>query len=469
MRKEESDSTSSDEEFRAAWGESTEGTEEKPIDIRKDGTILKITLKKGYGHDRPQEFSQVIASFGDISEKEWILDEEPTIPEWVDETLKSMRAGEVALVKLVDQNKEIRINLSTFQLPRTLEEQDSQQKKLEYIRMLRDRGNYWYQEKDYARARRRYHNAGLLADVADFYQEATIALLNLSAIALAEKDYIECRDLCCRVLARDSKNIKAFYRRAVALSAVALYDEAYADVKLALKSTHNKQQQEQFKKLCKSILEKRKAAKAKQKNSFGGFLNKTHKANATLNIWDNNISMIPKKIEHRPGSRVFLDICFDLSINHLQRIVIELFEDTAPLTTRKFKSLCGIYQNNQPFSYRGTTFHRVIHKFMIQGGKIHNYFDSHDSHEPFFDSHTTPGLLSMSSDADSQFFILTKPAPHLDGKHRVFGRVHDSTSMAIVHGIEQLEVDNKYRPLTEPHILNCGLLPSSSCFVQKSN
>ena len=112
-------------------------------------------------------------------------------------------------------------------------------------------------------------------------------------------------------------------------------------------------------------------------------------------------------------------------------IDIELDEQAAPLTCENFKKLV-----NQGF-YNGLTFHRVIPGFMIQGGCplgngtggpgycIKGEFKSNGFNN---DLRHTRGVLSMArtmipDSAGSQFFIMHKDAPHLDGEYAAFGTV----------------------------------------------
>lgn len=112
-------------------------------------------------------------------------------------------------------------------------------------------------------------------------------------------------------------------------------------------------------------------------------------------------------------------------------IQIELYAETAPNTVRNFVSLVS-----KGF-YNGTTFHRVIPVFMIQGGDpegngmggpgytIAGEFAMNGFHN---DLKHTRGVLSMAramdpNSAGSQFFIMVEDAPHLDNQYAAFGRV----------------------------------------------
>ena len=112
-------------------------------------------------------------------------------------------------------------------------------------------------------------------------------------------------------------------------------------------------------------------------------------------------------------------------------IQIELYAETAPNTVRNFVSLVS-----KGF-YNGTTFHRVIPGFMIQGGDpegngmggpgytIEGEFAMNGFHN---DLKHTRGVLSMAramdpNSAGSQFFIMVEDAPHLDNQYAAFGRV----------------------------------------------
>ena len=112
-------------------------------------------------------------------------------------------------------------------------------------------------------------------------------------------------------------------------------------------------------------------------------------------------------------------------------IKVELYPDQAPNTVTNFIALA-----NRGY-YNGLTFHRVISGFMIQGGGYTKDFkEKHcDSIKGEFKSNGvnnelkhTEGVLSMArtmikDSASSQFFIMHKPAPHLDGEYAAFGKI----------------------------------------------
>ena len=116
-------------------------------------------------------------------------------------------------------------------------------------------------------------------------------------------------------------------------------------------------------------------------------------------------------------------------------IDIELNEEAAPITCENFKKLVG-----QGF-YNGLTFHRVIPNFMIQGGC------------PLGNGTGGPGwnikgeFAAMNpNSAGSQFFIMHKDAPHLDGQYAAFGKV--VAGMDVVDKIASVPTDWNDKPKT---------------------
>lgn len=137
-----------------------------------------------------------------------------------------------------------------------------------------------------------------------------------------------------------------------------------------------------------------------------------------------------------------------------KKIVAELYPHIAPNTVKNFVTLV-----NQGF-YNGVGFHRVIEGFMIQGGCPNgngmggpgysikgefrgNGFTINLKHEA--------GVLSMArtmapNSAGSQFFIMHKNSPHLDGQYAAFGRVIEG--MDVVNEIATTSTDRADKPKT---------------------
>merc|ERR1711924_250769 len=112
-----------------------------------------------------------------------------------------------------------------------------------------------------------------------------------------------------------------------------------------------------------------------------------------------------------------------------------------PKTSKNFQALCtgemGTGASGKELTFKGSAFHRIIPRFMCQGGDFtrgngtggesiygEKFADEWDSG---FITHKKPYLLSMANAGPntngSQFFITLAPATHLDGKHVVFGQV----------------------------------------------
>lgn len=110
-------------------------------------------------------------------------------------------------------------------------------------------------------------------------------------------------------------------------------------------------------------------------------------------------------------------------------------------------------------AYTSSPFHRSIPQFMIQTGspadqgpKVSTSIYGEDFEDEIRPAlrHNARGIVSMANKGPatngSQFFILFAPAPHLDGKNTVFGRVIGNEGMATLSKLEGLEVDKKGRP-----------------------
>lgn len=142
-----------------------------------------------------------------------------------------------------------------------------------------------------------------------------------------------------------------------------------------------------------------------------------------------------------------------LYIKDMGEITLELDYENAPNTARNFVELAS------KGYYNGLTFHRVIRGFMIQGGCPrgngtggpgysikgefrHNGIDNKIKH--------VRGVISMArsylpDSAGSQFFIMHKDAPHLDGEYAAFGKVVDG--IQVVDKIAGVKTTPSDRPI----------------------
>ncbi len=142
----------------------------------------------------------------------------------------------------------------------------------------------------------------------------------------------------------------------------------------------------------------------------------------------------------------------NMKIKDLGDIKIELYKDVAPKTVENFLKLV-----NDKF-YDGLTFHRVIKGFMIQGGcpdgtgmggpgwNIEGEFSSNGIPN---DLKHTRGVISMArsqhpDSAGSQFFIMHKDSPHLDGLYAAFGKVTEG--IEIVDQIADVKTNFSDKP-----------------------
>ncbi|KAJ4983720.1 peptidyl-prolyl cis-trans isomerase-like 3 [Stagonosporopsis vannaccii] len=133
---------------------------------------------------------------------------------------------------------------------------------------------------------------------------------------------------------------------------------------------------------------------------------------------------------------------------------LELFCEATPKTAENFLALCA------SAFYHGSPFHRLIPNFMVQGGAPASDPKAKSSTSIFNDGglfedefspalrHNARGILSMANKGPnmngSQFFITFGPAPHLDGKNTVFGKLLEGHE--VLDEIEKVPVDKKSRP-----------------------
>ena len=145
-----------------------------------------------------------------------------------------------------------------------------------------------------------------------------------------------------------------------------------------------------------------------------------------------------------------------------KKIKLELYPEVAPITCANFEKLV-----KEGF-YNGLIFHRVISGFMIQGGDPEgtgmggakeNIKGEFAQNGIMNDLKHTRGVISMArsmnpDSASSQFFIMHKDAPHLDGSYAAFGRVESGIEIvdALCEAAEPTDGNGTIAPADQPVI-----------------
>ncbi|XP_061457069.1 peptidyl-prolyl cis-trans isomerase H isoform X2 [Rhineura floridana] len=132
-------------------------------------------------------------------------------------------------------------------------------------------------------------------------------------------------------------------------------------------------------------------------------------------------------------------VFFDVTIGgqEVGRMKVELFADVVPKTAENFRQFCTgeFRKDGVPIGYKGSTFHRVIKDFMIQGGDFVN-------------------ANSGPSTNGCQFFITCSKCDWLDGKHVVFGKIIDG--LLVMRKIENVPTGPNNKPKLPVVIAQCG-------------
>jgi len=181
--------------------------------------------------------------------------------------------------------------------------------------------------------------------------------------------------------------------------------------------------------------------------------------------------------------KVTQKVYFDVSQGDrdLGRIEIGLFGEIVPKTVKNFFELSTCHKKSDYIAvrgklcgYKGSSFHRIIKNFMIQGGDFtrgdgtggKSIYGAKFPDENFKLEHNGAGWVSMANAGPdtngSQFFICTVVTSWLDGKHVVFGKV--LSGMSVVKKMEAVAVNGASKPLEPVIIKQSGSLPVQTPF-----
>ena len=278
--------------------------------------------------------------------------------------------------------------------------------------------------------------------------------LNASQCALNAKEWPAAAAYATRAVRLRPDSVKALYRRGVARSRMGLLDEAKADLKKAAAlDPKNKPVRVAWAELKTLVAEQTKGQKTTFKGAFDKVSLFGDKPSNVLHPSETEnpyvffrIRALPKGGEGGAAAAEGFD----------GTLVLRVYEDSHPRTAKNFLALTRGDKGRgrvfgKPLAYAGTPIHRVAKDFMIQGGDVVAGDGTSGESiygKTFKDEHThlkfdAPGCLSMANSGpdtnQSQWFVTCDEAPHLDGKHVVFGKL--VAGMAFLKQLANLDAD----------------------------
>ena len=327
---------------------------------------------------------------------------------------------------------------------------------------FKNEGNAFFKAQNLVESKKKYESVidYIESDSSKESKELLIqTYLNLSMVCSKLAEFKKAIEYADKALAIDSRNVKAYYRRANAQSLFGSYEDARSDLKKALEvEPGNKDIIAEL----VAVQEKIKKAQEKEKKAFGNLFKQSY--------YDTN-----EKSDYSDPQNpvVFMDI--QIGDQQPKRIEFELFKNIVPKTAENFRALCtgekGIGKCGQPLHYKGSIFHRLIKDFMIQGGDFEradgtggeSIYGAKFDDENFKAKHLRRGFLSMANSGKntngSQFFISFKKTDWLDNAHVVFGCI--KSGLEYLKELEEVNTEAE-KPNPSLRIVDCGEVKKSA-------
>jgi len=357
------------------------------------------------------------------------------------------------------------VELLDFQVkPKTKWDFTEEERRVE-AEKLKQEGNTFVKEQKFAEAKQKYEQVVEYLDTDQSKESRDLThsvYLNLALVCTKLNEFHKAIEFATKALDINMHSAKAYFRRAQAKSGFGQLEEAVEDLKIALEIDP---ENNEVAKEIHSLKAKIKAAKIKEKKTFtnmfsGEIYESKEEPKTTSNYSDPN------------NTHVFMDI--QIGSEEPQRIEFELFNHIVPKTAENFRALCtgekGVGPSGKPLHYKGCGFHRSIKDFMLQGGDFtrgdgtggESIYGEKFADENFNCKHLERGYLSMANAGKntngSQFFVLFKETPWLDGKHVVFGKV--TKGLEFLDKIEAIPTESD-KPTTPVVIVECGEIKSN--------
>lgn len=322
---------------------------------------------------------------------------------------------------------------------------------------LKTQGNELLKAGDLDGAAKKYEAA---FDMIDWIKEEPMTKIKIAIrnnqclVLLKQRKWKELVEMCDKALELDKDNSKALLRKCRGLREQQLFAEASKVVEALLHLLPNDEE---------ALDEKRQLAQAEK-----AFAKK--ESAMFSNIFKGGLyaDVIAPSLEDPSDPSVFFKV--RIGDREPKRMVFKLFQKLVPKTAKNFIALCDPQGKDDkgPRSFFNSAFHRIIKGFMAQGGDFdkgngtggRSIYGEKFADENFKGKHSERGLLSMANAGPntngSQFFILFAPAPHLDGKHVVFGRLTEG--MDCLDDMEAVKTGANDVPHEKVAIVDCGLV-----------